>query len=209
LNRSAEVVADVSFLPHSTRVARSMLSVAVVVATVVVFAHTCFAQIDTANIGDNSFAGSKGVISLNVAAGVVNQQDNSALITDIPGSLSIEQSSTGNETPANTVIARIGSLAFSSSSGLMQVSEASGVGNLQANAAFIGLNASASEALTGISLSQMRATQVSSPGGLVPFQGEATISPSAFANTSGVVQLDMTAGNNNIAANLLSLHVGP
>jgi hypothetical protein len=203
------VVADVSFLSHSTRVARSMLFIAIATATIVALAHNCFAQVDSTDISDGSFAGSKGLLSVNEAAGVVNQQNNSALVTDVPGTLNVEQSSTGNETPANRVIARIGSLAFSSSSGVMQVSEASGVGNLQANAAFIGINASSSEALTGISLSQMRSTQVPTPGGLVPFQGEATISPSAFANSSGVVQVDQTAGNNNIAANLLSLHVGP
>jgi hypothetical protein len=203
------VADDLRILTHCTRIARAMLSVAVVVATIIAFAHISFAQVDTTNIADGSFAGSKGQISVNVAAGVVNQQDNSALITDTPGTLNVTQNSTGNETPANTVQARIGALAFSSSSGLMQVTEASGVGNLQANAAFIGISASSSQTLNGISLSQMRSTQVTAPGGLAPFQGEATISPSAFANSSGIVQVDQTAGNNNIAANLLSLHVGP
>ncbi len=205
------MVADVSRSLNTTRVAfvaRSCVALAALAITLA-FAQNCFAQIDITNIADGAFAGSKGVISLNVAAGVVNQQDNSALITDIPGTLNVNQSSTGNETPANTVSARIGSLAFSSSSGLMQVTEASGVGNLQANAAFIGIDTIASQALSGASLSQMRSTQIPAPNGPVPFQGEATISPSAFANTSGVVQVDQTAGNNNVAANLLSLHVGP
>ena len=203
------MVANVSNLPNTTRAMRAIAFVVVALATSLAFARTALAQLDTANIGDGSFAGSKGVVSLNVAAGVVNQQNNSALITDIPGALNIDQSSTGNETPSNTVQARIGSLAFSSSSGLMQITEASGVGNLQANGAFIGINLSASQTLSGLTLSQVRSTQVPAPTGLAPFQGEATISPSAFTNTSGVVQLDQTAGNNNIAANLLSLHVGP
>jgi hypothetical protein len=202
------VFADVSILPAWTRIARSMLFF-VAIATALAFAHDAFAQIDSANIGDGAFAGTKGALSVNDAAGVVNQQDNSALVTDIPGTLIVDQSSTGNETPATTVQARIGSLAFSSSAGLMQISEASGVGNLQANAAFIGINPTTSQALTGVSLSQVRSTQVSAPSGLAQFQGQATIAPSAFANSSGVVQLEQTAGDNNVTANLLSLHVGP
>jgi hypothetical protein len=206
------LVADVRLTPSPTRIAliaRGSVIAAIAFAATLSFAHNSFAQVDDANITDGSFAGSKGVVSLNVAAGVVNQQDNSALITDAPGSLNVVQTSTGNENPANTVQAKIGSLAFSSSSGVMQVTEAAGVGNLQANAAFIGIDTASSQTLSGVSLSQMRSTQVLAPSGLAPFQGEAVISPSAFANTSGVVQVDQTAGNNNVAANLLSLHVGP
>jgi hypothetical protein len=203
------VVGNVSILTNSTRLARSLLLVAVVLVATIAFANNSFAQVNSTNITDGSFAGSKGIISVNDAAGVVNQQTNAALITDAPGALNVAQSSTGNETPSNNVQARIGALAFSSSSGLLQVTEASGVGNLQANAAFIGISTSASQELNGISLSQMRSTDFAAPSGSAPFRGQATISPSAFANTSGIVQLTQTAGNNNIAANLLSLHVGP
>src|SRR5579871_2106376 len=82
---------------------------------------------DTTVIGPNSGVNNFGAVSLNEVAGVGNQQNNSALVTDIPGKLSINQNSIGNfvnvRNSGSTVIS---DGAFSLSSGLMQVSQASG-----------------------------------------------------------------------------------
>ena len=63
------------------------------------------------------------------------------------------------------------------------------------------------DALDAVSLSQMRGgTPLVSPNG---YDGHTSIAPTAFAGATGVVQVEQTAGNNNIAANVLSVHVGP
>jgi hypothetical protein len=160
---------------------------------------------DTTVIGANSGVNDTGTVSLNEVAGVGNQQTNSALITGIPGKMTINQSSIGNFVNTHdSGAAIIGDSAFSLSSGLMQISQASGSGNVEANAAFVGVSATGS-ALTAISLSQLR-------GGFAPpnpnadFQGTYSIAPTAFAGSSGLVQVQQTAGTNNVTANSVAVN---
>src|ERR1700690_2441776 len=48
---------------------------------------------DVTSIGASSVTNTAGQVSINEAAGVGNQQNNSALVTDIPGKLTVNQSS--------------------------------------------------------------------------------------------------------------------
>ena len=169
-------------------------------------ASICCAQ--TATITDGEFLGSKGVIQFNQAAGVANQENNGQLITTNAGQLSIEQTSTGVILPADTATAKIGDMVAANSSGLIQITQAAGNGNLLANAAFIGVNPEALTPLNGIALSQTRATGGSGNDGQ-GFQGQVSIAPTAFLHTSGVVQVDQVAGNNNLASNAVTIHVAP
>jgi len=160
---------------------------------------------DTTVIGPNSGVNNVGAVSINEVAGVGNQQNNEALITGIPGKITVNQNSVGNFVNIrDTGAAIIGDAAFSSSLGLIQVSQASGAGNVEANAAFVGVSATGN-ALTAISLSQLR-------GGFAPpnpnaeFQGTYSIAPTAFGGTSGLVQVQQTAGTNNVTANSVAVN---
>jgi hypothetical protein len=171
------------------------------------FVGRAWAQSDTTLIGGSSFVGASGFRAINQAAGVGNQEANSTIITTIPAHLDINQYSYGifkNNTKGGS--ASISDNAFAGSSGITQVTQASGSGNIEANAAFIGIGFSG-DALDAVSLSQMRGgTPLVSPNG---YDGHTSIAPTAFAGATGVVQVEQTAGNNNIAANVLSVHVGP
>jgi hypothetical protein len=194
----------------ASRLPKSRLAAAVVLLSLVGgFApmHSAQAQVlgDTTVIGPNSGVNNVGAVSLNEVAGVGNQQANSALVTDIPGKMSINQNSVGNFVNVrNSGSTIISDGAFALSSGLMQVSQASGSGNVEANAAFVGVSETGS-ALTAISLSQLR-------GGFAPpnpnaeFQGTYSIAPTAFSGASGLVQVQQTAGTNNVTANSVAVN---
>ncbi len=51
---------------------------------------------DTTVIGPNSGVNNVGAVSINEVAGVGNQQTNEALVTGIPGKMSVNQNSIGN-----------------------------------------------------------------------------------------------------------------
>jgi hypothetical protein len=173
-------------------------------------ASTCWAQ--TATIGDGLFIGSKGVIQFNQAAGVANQQDNGQLFATNAGLLSIDQTSqtsNGFVDVTNSANASIGDMAGANSSGLIQLGQAAGDGNLMANAAFIGVSPESLSPLNGIALSQTRAASTGGVNGEPSFEGRVTISSTAFLHASGVVQVDQVAGNNNLASNAVTIHVAP
>jgi hypothetical protein len=160
---------------------------------------------DTTVIGPNSGVNNIGAVSINEVAGVGNQQTNEALVTDIPGQMSVNQSSIGNfVNTRDKGTAIISDAAFSLSSGLIQVSQASGAGNVEANAAFVGVSSTGS-ALTAISLSQLR-SGFAPPNPNAEFQGTYSIAPTAFTGTSGLVQVQQTAGTNNVTANSVAVN---
>jgi len=173
----------------------------------VTFAGSASAQSDTTVIGGSSFSGASGIRDINQAAGVGNQEANVAFITVIPGQLNIDQYSYGIlKNDSNRGDATIAGTAFAGSSGITQVTQASGSGNIEANAAFIGIGFSAP--VDAVNLSQMRGgAPLVNPSG--SYYGHTSMSPGAFAGATGVVQVEQTAGNNNTAANVLSVHVGP
>jgi hypothetical protein len=172
------------------------------------FVGSAWAQSDTTLIGGPSFSGASGTRAINQASGVGNQEANEAVITTIPAHLNIDQFSWGPlKNSSKGGDATIAGNAFARSSGITQVTQASGSGNIEANAAFIGIGF-AGVPLDAVSLSQMRGgAPLVNPGG--PYYGHTSIAPTAFAGATGVVQVEQTAGNNNTAANVLSVHVGP
>ena len=172
------------------------------------FVGGAWAQSDTTLIGPSSFSGASGIRAINEAAGVGNQEANAAVVTTIPTHLDITQYSYGVlKNISKSGEATIAGNAFAGSSGITQVTQASGSGNIEANAAFIGIGF-AGAPLDAVSLAQMRGgAPLVNPNS--SYSGHTSIAPTAFAGATGVVQVEQTAGNNNIAANVLSVHVGP
>jgi hypothetical protein len=171
------------------------------------FVGGAWAQSDNTLIGGSSFSGANGIRTINQAAGVGNQEANAAVITTGPGHIDIQQFSLGTlKNRSNSGSATIGGNAFAGSSGITQVTQASGSGNIEANAAFIGIGFPG-VAMDAVTLAQVRVvTPLVNPNG---YDGHTSIAPTAFAGATGVVQVEQAAGNNNTAANVLSVHVGP
>jgi hypothetical protein len=167
------------------------------------------ARAQDTSIGAATLTDTSGAISVNQVAGVGNQQTNEALVTAAPGQVQIDQLSVGNFlTSADKGSATIGAGALAGTTGLLQVTQTSGAGNLSANAAFVGVSG-AEDALSPITLSHFR-------GGFAPvdpnspqYDGRYAIASSAFAGSSGLVQVDQTVGNNNVTSNVVAVHVQP
>lgn len=192
----------------TVRMGRCTIALLAAILSVSTFGSSAWAQSDTTLIGPSSFSGASGIRAINQAAGVGNQEANAVVITAIPGHLDINQYSYGIlKNSAKSGDAIIADHAFAGSSGITQVTQASGSGNIEANAAFIGIGY-AGVPLDAVSLSQMRGgAPMVNPNG--SYYGHTSIAPTAFAGATGVVQVEQTAGNNNTAANVLSVHVGP
>jgi hypothetical protein len=160
------------------------------------------------SIGDSSLTGTSGHVAINQAAGIGNQEMNTVSLSNTAaGTLTINQKLQGNFAPTDNGSATLGNYALAGASGIVQLSQTSGNGNIAANAAFIGVGPE-SGAMSPISLSQMRTGFAPPDPNAVPYTGHTSISPTAFAGASGVVQVDQTAGDNNVGANLFSLRVG-
>lgn len=158
----------------------------------------------------------RGVVGVNVAAGVDNAQINAASIAlgaergrgiaknQIRQDLNIEAAAMPYE--GNS---KIEGNAFTHSHGVISVNQASGVGNAQANGVAITLGVGI-EALSENELAQT--VTVARQGGnpALASQGarSATVDERAFSGARGVVQLNQSAGVGNATANGFSLNIG-
>jgi hypothetical protein len=172
-------------------------------------APICHAQIgDNTSIGGSSFSDATGHIAVNEASGAANQEANVAVESDGPATLSVSQRNSGKAISATTTgSALIQGSAFGQVSGVVQVTQAAGVGNMLANAAFVGVGETAG--MNPVSLSQVSGAVAPQNDSNSSFHEQTGIAPTAFTEANGVVQVDQTAGNNNVAANELSVHFDP
>ncbi len=166
---------------------------------------------DTLSISDNALAGGEGRIGVNAAAGDFNEQVNSAVIAN--GGTSVLTNVVNQHIGDNTVSesgpqnASITGTAFSDSQGAIAVNGVAGTENQQANLASIGIGIEGPVASLEM-LSQTRSSQ--EPAG---YQNEpdltknAEIGPQAFAESSGLVQVTLTAGERTSSANLFALSI--
>lgn len=165
---------------------------------------------DTSIISDQFAKGAAGRIAVNETAGANNAQNNQAVIVQGGaigiGVISSRQSAltSGNVAVAKSVIE--GS-AFSGVTGLAQVNQSGGDGNLQHNAAAI-----VSGAVSGVEIVPDTALSGAiSKGGSAGYNSiseryrEASISPDAFRNATGIVQINQSAGVGNVTANVFVL----
>ncbi|MCX4146570.1 hypothetical protein PQR70_35980 [Paraburkholderia madseniana] len=174
-------------------------------ASFAVHAQTVPAQIDAQSlIGNGAVIGATGVIAINEASGLDNVQANQGVLTNGKVPLNLIGSSQSASTNARTTAARstIGSNAFSNTSGLIEVNQSAGVGNLQRNSAVIGTGPIEGEIVADGVLSATTAK-----GGGLGRSGEnhdareVSIGADALKNVSGIVQINQTAGSGNVSSN--------
>ena len=166
---------------------------------------------DTLSISDEALTQSEGRIGVNAAAGDLNEQVNSAAIAigDTAIATNVVRQHIGDNTvsPSDAQNASITGTAFSDSHGAIAVNGAAGTENQQANLAAIGIGIDGPVVSLDM-LSQTRSSQ--EPAG---YQNEpdltkhAEIGPDAFEQSSGLVQVNLTAGERNSSANLFALSI--
>ncbi|ODP30672.1 hypothetical protein [Pandoraea sp. ISTKB] len=154
--------------------------------------------------------GVSGALGVNQAAGVNNAQANSALIAN-GGSVTTGMSSTNQQalvtTTTGAASAAIQGNAFSGTSGLTQVNQASGAGNLQRNATVI-VTGDASGVASVSDTALSAAISKGGPAGHHNLNDQfrtASISSDAFRGASGVLQVNQSAGIGNVTANVFVL----
>ncbi|AJC21985.1 hypothetical protein [Pandoraea pulmonicola] len=163
-----------------------------------------------ATVENGVAVGVSGALGVNQAAGVNNVQANSAVLAT-GGSVTAGASGTNQQTLVTTATgaasAAIQGNAFSGTSGLMQVNQASGAGNLQRNATVIVIgDASGVASVSDTALSA--AIAKGGPAGHNNLNDQfrtASISGDAFRGVSGVLQVNQSAGIGNVTANVFVL----
>ena len=152
-----------------------------------------------------------GVATVNAAAGSVNQQVNAGVISssgDFASAIGMLSQSMG-DVPDSTgkLVATVAPDSFAHSQGWVAVNGAAGSGNQQANLAIIAIGINGA-ALSDMALSQARAPH--EPTGdpeteAAPPDRSVAIGRGAFANSSGLVQVNLIGGDRNSSANVLTL----
>ncbi len=151
-----------------------------------------------------------GVATINIAAGNINQQANAASIAT--GGMS---SSTANIVQLaddafdtqGQLATRVAPGSFAGSSGWLAINGVAGSGNQQANLAVIALG-TIGAALSDTALSQAHAPHepTGGPGpGAASSDRSVAIGGGAFANSSGLIQVNLIGGDRNSSANILTL----
>ncbi|MGF6641908.1 hypothetical protein [Paraburkholderia sp. GAS82] len=155
-------------------------------------------------IGSGVANGATGVVAINEAAGLDNAQANQGVITGGQVPLNLISSSQSASANAKTTAARsdIGSNAFSNTSGLIEVNQSAGVGNLQRNSALIGAAPVEGEIVADGVLSATTAKNGGSVGSAQNHDArEVSIGADALKNVSGIVQINQAAGTGNVSSN--------
>ncbi|VVE33130.1 hypothetical protein PNO31109_03741 [Pandoraea nosoerga] len=163
-----------------------------------------------ATVENGVAVGVSGALGVNQAAGVNNVQANSAVLAT-GGAVTAGASSTQQQalvtTTTGAASAAIQGNAFSGTSGLMQINQASGAGNLQRNATVIVVgDASGVASVSDTALSA--AISKGGPAGHNNLNDQfrtASISGDAFRGVSGVLQVNQSAGIGNVTANVFVL----
>lgn len=168
---------------------------------------------DLANLNGVAFANSQGNIAVNAAAGVNNQQANVAVVakgdTSLGSAALIQFMESTDPAGDRQMSALITDGAFANSSGLIAVNVAAGADNQQGNVALLSLGG-AGGAVADIVLSQSRASRgptASDTDGAEAGTSHTQLSPDAFENSSGVVQLSIIGGERNSSSNLFALSI--
>ncbi|MHB1565780.1 MAG: hypothetical protein ACYCXG_03525 [Acidiferrobacter sp.] len=164
---------------------------------------------DTTTLSGQTLAHGSGIAAVNEAAGNNNLQANADALSLGPSAGSaIHQSLTGNAAGLFNSEAVITGHAFAGFSGIINVNQASGNGNLEANVVAIGTHLTP---LTDTELGQVASTVTqtaadlpsSAPGG----HRHIAVGAGAFSGASGIVQISQTVGAANRLANSFSLNI--
>lgn len=168
---------------------------------------------DLAVLNGLAFSNSQGHLAVNAAAGINNQQANVAVVakggTALGSAALIQFLETSDSSGQRQMSALISDGAFANSSGLISVNVAAGSDNQQGNLALLSM-AGIGGAVADIVLSQSRATRdptASTDDVAAAGAGQTVLSPDAFENSSGVIQLSIIGGERNSSSNLFALSV--
>ncbi|RKE34826.1 hypothetical protein B0G76_0853 [Paraburkholderia sp. BL23I1N1] len=193
-------------LPSRKHLRRTLMAWAILgLTSVAAHAQTPPALVDVQSlIGNGAAAGAVGVVAINETAGLDNAQANQGVFTNGQVPLNLIGSSQSANTNAKTTAAKstISSNAFSNTSGLIEVNQSAGVGNLQRNSAVVGSGSIGAEIVADGVLSATTAK-----GGGLGRSGdshnarEVSIGADAFKNVNGIVQINQTAGSGNVSSN--------
>ncbi|MGG1944330.1 hypothetical protein AB1286_05905 [Trinickia sp. NRRL B-1857] len=157
-----------------------------------------------ATISAGAFAGSKGVVTVNEAAGLNNAQSNQAAIVAAPNG--VADNGLAQRAAANARVpsakAGIEDGAFSNVSGVVMVNQTAGAANLQRNSVVIGAAATGVESVSDSVLSAASPKQGRMDATAMA-QGERAvhIGNDVLKNASGIAQINQTAGAGNATAN--------
>jgi hypothetical protein len=157
-----------------------------------------------AAIASGAFAGSKGVVGVNEAAGLNNAQSNQAAIVLAPAG--VVDTSAGQSAQAKVSVpnARVSieDGAFSNLSGVAMVNQTAGAANLQRNSVVLGAAAQGVESVSDSVLSAAAPKQGRVDVSAMA-QGERAvhIGNDVLKNASGIAQINQTAGAGNATAN--------
>jgi len=200
---------------HSRNSLRSALCGGAALAAMLVAMTPALAQgsdqgSDSLDISDTA-VNAQGRVGVNAAAGVFNQQVNAGVITN-GDELSYGINTVKQNLEANTVNgtsgpqeALISGDSFAGATGAIAVNGVAGVENQQANLFTIGIGIEG-RTLTLEALSQTRASQEPAGSPDEPAVAKtADIGSQAFTDASGLVQVNLTAGERNSSANLFAL----
>lgn len=150
-----------------------------------------------------------GRVAVNVAAGHGNQEANVAVIAIGDHAVtptSLVQSRENGPSAGGPVTAQIEDNTLAGSSGLIAVNVAAGNDNQLANLAVIAIGIEAPPAST-LLLDQARASQQpsGSPGSPVSSEAVAELAGTAFAGSTGLVQVNLVGGERNSSSNTFAL----
>ncbi|MNZ62427.1 hypothetical protein D3C78_805480 [compost metagenome] len=170
------------------------------------------AQVTNLSTIDNSGRTYQGVLSVNQAAGSQQQQINGrALAIGANANATTDfrqyQELDGVDTSMNAQ-ANITGSAFSNGSGVLGVNQSAGAGTQQINSLRVSVG-SAAESVDDSILAQQNVVLAQNSGTAETSSGEraVAIDRQAFAGSSGVVQLNQSAGVGNRMANTVSIRV--
>ena len=164
---------------------------------------------NNANI-QNSGAQYNGVLGVNQAAGDQTQQANvRAIATGGAATTSVNQNINTPAKPSTNASATIGGNSFSNGNGVLGVNQSAGASNQMANALRISISANP-QSVDDSALSQQNvAVSAIRSGATGASQGSRQVvtSDQAFTGSSGVIQVNQSAGVGNNMANTLSIRV--
>lgn len=170
------------------------------------------AQVNNLSTIDNSGRTYQGVLSVNQAAGSQQQQINGralAIGTNANATTDFRQYQelSGIDTSMNAQATITGS-AFSNGSGVLGVNQSAGAGTQQINSFRTSIGSGA-QSLDDSVLAQQNVVLSTNSGAAEASPGErvVAIDRQAFAGSSGVVQLNQSAGVGNRMANSVSIRV--
>lgn len=169
-------------------------------------------QVDDRALIDSSGTNYQGVFSINQAAGSQQQQingralaigTNSSATTDFRQYQELDGADLSLNAQAN-----IGGSAFSKGSGVLGVNQSAGSGTQQINSFRVSID-SAAQSVDDSILAQQNVVLSHNSGAAESSPGERVVAVDrqAFAGSSGVVQLNQSAGVGNRMANTLSIRV--